>query len=99
MTCSTPYAREIAVSAAANGYDFPQGRPWPDLAGLSGLARSTINRGEVDNDAEPPGKGRIADAGGEGKAVIQNDPALLPEQKRLTERATLGDTMRPLIWS
>ena len=68
------------------------------VAGITGLARSTINRGEDDLDAEPLVKGRICHAGGGRKAVSENDPELVPELKRLVEPATLGDPMRPLIW-
>ena len=65
---------------------------------ITGLARSTINRGEDDLDAAPLPKGRIRRAGGGRKAVAENDPELVPELKRLVEPATLGDPMRPLIW-
>jgi hypothetical protein len=65
---------------------------------ISGLARSTINRGEDDLDAEPLAKGRVRRAGGGRRAVAQIDPGLVPALKRLVEPATLGDPMRPLIW-
>ena len=65
---------------------------------ITGLARSTINRGEDDLDAEPLAKGQIRRAGGGRCAVAKTDPALIPELKRLVEPATLGDPMRPLIW-
>jgi hypothetical protein len=68
------------------------------VARITGLARSTINRGEDDLDAEPLAKGKIRRAGGGRKAVSENDPELVPELKRLVEPATLGDPMRPLIW-
>jgi hypothetical protein len=68
------------------------------VARITGLARSTINRGEDDLDAEPLAKGRIRRAGGGRKAVSENDPGLIPELKRLVEPATLGDPMRPLTW-
>jgi hypothetical protein len=68
------------------------------VAGITGLARSTINRGKDDLDAEPLQKGRIRRAGGGRKAVAANDPGLVYELKRLVEPATLGDTMRRLIW-
>jgi len=74
---------------------------WGGLAivsGISGLARSTINRGEDDLDAEPLAKGRVRRTGGGRKAVSENDPELIPALKRLVEPATLGDPMRPLIW-
>src|SRR5438552_688576 len=74
---------------------------WGGLAVVSrvtGLARSTINRGEDDLDAAPLPKGQVRRTGGGRKAVAENDPGLVPELKRLVEPATLGDPMRPLIW-
>ena len=74
---------------------------WGGLAVVSritGLARSTINRGEDDLDAEPLPKGQVRRAGGGRKAVAESDPGLVPELKRLVEPATLGDPVRPLIW-
>jgi hypothetical protein len=73
---------------------------WGGLAAVSritGLARSTINRGEDDLNAAPLRPGRVRRAGGGRKAVAENDPGLVPELKRLVEPATLGDPMRPLI--
>ena len=74
---------------------------WGGLAIVSritGLARSTINRGEDDLDAAPLPKGQVRRTGGGRKAVSQNDPGLVAELERLVEPATLGDPMRPLIW-
>jgi hypothetical protein len=65
---------------------------------ITGLARSTINRGEDDLDAKPLAKGKIRRSGGGRRAVAETDPALVPELKRLVEPAILGDPMRPLIW-
>jgi DDE family transposase len=65
---------------------------------ITGLARSTINRGEDDLDAAPLAKGRVRRAGGGRRAVAQIDPGLVPALQRLVEPATLGDPMRPLIW-
>jgi Rhodopirellula transposase DDE domain len=65
---------------------------------ITGLARSTINRGEDDLDAEPLPKRRIRRAGGGRRALRETDPGLVPALKRLVEPATLGDPMRPLIW-
>ena len=65
---------------------------------ITGLARSTINRGEDDLDAVPLAKGKVRRSGGGRKSVAANDPGLVPELKRLVEPATLGDPMRPLIW-
>ena len=82
-----------AAEVAAAGYGGLKA-----VAGITGLARSTINRGEDDLDAEPLPKGRVRRAGGGRKSVAANDPGLVPELKRLVEPSTLGDPMRPLIW-
>lgn len=74
---------------------------WGGLAAVSritGLARSTINRGADELDAKPLPKGRVRRAGGGRRALCDKDPGLAPALKRLVEPATLGDPMRPLIW-
>ena len=74
---------------------------WGGLAVVSqitGLARSTINRGEDDLDAEPLVKGRVRRPGGGRPAVAEKDPGLVAALKRLIEPATLGDPVRPLLW-
>src|SRR3984893_13270438 len=74
---------------------------WGGLALVSkitGLARSTIDRGRADLGAEPLPNGQVRRAGGGRRAVCENDPGLLPALKNLVEPATLGDPMRPLIW-
>jgi Rhodopirellula transposase DDE domain len=68
------------------------------VARITGLARSTINRGEDDLDAAPLPQGQVRRAGGGRKAVSENDPKLVPELQRLVEPATLGDPERPLLW-
>jgi hypothetical protein len=68
------------------------------VARITRLARSTINRGENDLDAEPLAKGQVRRSGGGRRAVAETDPELVPELKRLVEPAILGDPMRPLIW-
>src|SRR6266568_5442651 len=65
---------------------------------ITGLARSTINRGEDDLDAGPLSKATVRRSGGGRRAVRDNDPGLIPALKNLVEPATLGDPMRPLIW-
>jgi hypothetical protein len=74
---------------------------WGGLAVVSritGLARSTINRGEDDLDGEPLVKGRVRCPGGGRRAVAEKDPGLVAALKRLIEPATLGDPARPLLW-
>ena len=77
-------------------------KPKTQMITLSGIvvqhARSTINRGKADLDAQPLPKGRVRRAGGGRCSVCENHPGLIPALKRLVERATLGDPMRPLIW-
>jgi len=68
------------------------------ISKITGLARSTINRGKADLDAQPLPKGRVRRAGGGRRALCEADPYLVPALKRLVEPATLGDPMRPLIW-
>src|SRR6202049_368677 len=65
---------------------------------ITGLARSTINRGEDDLDGEPLAKGRVRRAGGGRRSVSEADPGLVPALKRLVEPATMGNPMRLLIW-
>src|SRR4249919_711020 len=67
---------------------------WGGLAIVSritGLARSTINRGEDDLDAAPLPKGQVRRAGGGRKAVSERDAGLVDALKRLVEPVTLGD--------
>ena len=65
---------------------------------ITGLARSTINRGEDDLDTQPLLEGRVRRAGGGRRALCDTDPGLVPALKRLVQPATLGDPMRPLVW-
>src|SRR5579884_3311625 len=66
---------------------------------ITGLARSTINRGKKDLDAQPLPKGRVRRAGGGRRGLCDNDPGLVPALRSLVAPATLGDPMRPLIWA
>jgi hypothetical protein len=53
---------------------------WGGLAIVSkvtGLARSTINRGEDDFDAAPLPKGQVRRSGGGRRALCENDPGLV----------------------
>ena len=65
---------------------------WGGLATVSritGLARSTINRGEDDLDGEPLPRGQVRRAGGGRRAVSENDPGLVPALKRLDRHLRL----------
>ena len=68
------------------------------MSKVTGLARSTINRGKDDLDAAALPRGRVRRAGGGRRALSENDPGLVRALERLVEPATLGDPMRPLIW-
>ena len=65
---------------------------------ITGIARSTINRGEDDLDEGPLPEGRVRREGGGPKPLTERDPTLVSDLKRLVEPATRGDPMRPLIW-
>ena len=65
---------------------------------ITGIARSTINRGEDDLDEGPLPDGRVRREGGGGKPLTALDPTLIDDLRQLVEPATLGDPMRPLIW-
>ena len=65
---------------------------------ITGLARSTINRGEDDLDEGPLPDGRVRRRGGGPKPLCERDPTLVGDLESLAEPATMGDPMRPLKW-
>ena len=65
---------------------------------ITGIARSTINRGEDDLGEGPLPDGRIRRKGGGGKPLIESDPTLVGDLRNLVEPATLGSPVRPLLW-
>ena len=65
---------------------------------ITGLARSTINRGEDDLDAEAAPDGRVRRAGAGRKALVDSHPTLTGDVHRIVEPATIGDPTRPLTW-
>jgi hypothetical protein len=74
---------------------------WGGLAAVSiitGLARSTIERGLKDLDAPPLAAGRVRREGGGPRPLTERDATLRDDLKRLVEPVTLGDPMRPLLW-
>jgi hypothetical protein len=74
---------------------------WGGLASVSsitGLARSTIERGLKDVDAPPLAAGQVRREGGGPRPLTERDATLLDDLKRLVEPATLGDPVRPLLW-
>src|SRR5215469_6921371 len=61
---------------------------------ITGLARSTINHGKKDLDAQPLPKGRVRRAGGGRRSVCENDPELVPALKRLVGNSSTAN-VRP----
>ena len=66
------------------------------VSAITGLARSTINRGADDLDEGLLPEGRVRRKGGGGKPLSERDPTLVPDLQRLAE--PMGDPMRPLKW-
>ena len=74
---------------------------WGGLAAVSnitGLARSTIERGLKDLDTAPLPRGQVRREGGGPRPLTERNPTLLADLKHLVEPATLGDPIRPLLW-
>jgi hypothetical protein len=65
---------------------------------ITGIARSTINRGEDDLGEGPLPDGRIRRKGGGGKPLIESDPTLASDLSNLVASATLGSPVQPLLW-
>ena len=64
----------------------------------TGIARGTIRQGLKDLAAPESLSGEVRRPGGGGPALIEKDPALLENLRRLVEPAAMGDPMRPLMW-
>ena len=70
------------------------------VANVTGLARSTINRGIAEiEESRSAGAGRVRRPGGGRKTKTVENPALLDALKGLLESATRGDPMSPLLWT
>src|SRR5712672_4371089 len=65
---------------------------------ITGLARSTIGRGQKDLDAALLPKGRVRRKGGGRRHLSSRDATLIGDLRSVIEPATLGDPMRPLLW-
>src|SRR5450432_2030829 len=65
---------------------------------ITGLARSTIGRGQKDLDALPLPRGRVRRKGGGRRRLSSQDATLMEDLRSIIEPATLGDPMRPLLW-
>ena len=68
------------------------------VSNITGIARSTINRGEDDLDEGPLPGGRVRRKGGGAKPLSASDPTLIGDLQRLVEPATLGSPVQPLLW-
>jgi transposase len=67
---------------------------------VTGIARSTINRGIAEiEENRSAGAGRVRRPGGGRKAKTEEDPTLLGDLKGLLEASTRGDPMSPLLWT
>jgi len=70
------------------------------VSNVTGIARSTINRGIVEIAQNvSAGEGRVRRPGGGRKAKTQEDPTLLEDLQKLLEASTRGDPMSPLLWT
>jgi hypothetical protein len=70
------------------------------MSRISGLARSTINRGIADIRAGGSAPaGRIRKPGGGRKRKVIEDPTLLSDLKALVQPSTRGVPMQPLLWT
>src|SRR5690606_19557342 len=72
------------------------------VARVTGIARSTINRGLAelrDEAAQQAPPGRVRRAGGGRKALTATDPTLLGDLKALVEAVTRGGPMGRLLWT
>jgi len=65
---------------------------------LTGIARSTINRGLQDLVGSKLPVDRVRRLGGGRKTLTESDATLLADLKLLLEPATVGDPIRPLLW-
>ena len=68
------------------------------VSAVTGLARSTIERGLKDLDGPTLPLGAKRRAGSGRRPLTAKDPSLLDDLRRLVEPATKGDPMRPLLW-
>ena len=68
------------------------------VAGITGLARSTIGRGLEDLGAPALAGRRVRRDGGGRHEITDADATLLPDLQHLAEPMTMGDPMRPLKW-
>ena len=65
---------------------------------ITGIARSTIQRGLFDLDAPALAGSRVRRKGGGRREIADTDPTLVNDLRILAEPATMGDPMRQLTW-
>jgi len=68
------------------------------VARVTGLARSTIERGLKDLDAPALPAGTMRRPGNGRRPLTATDATLLEDLRRLVEPAMMGDPTRPLLW-
>ena len=74
---------------------------WGGLAAVSdvtGLARSTIERGLKDLAEAPLPPSQVRREGAGPRSLTVRDATLLPDLRRIVEPTTVGDPMKPLLW-
>ena len=74
---------------------------WGGMAAVSditGIARSTIQRGLLDLEAGALKNGRIRREGRGRQAIADADPTVVEDLRHLAEPTTMGDPMRALTW-
>ena len=70
------------------------------LSNITGLARSTIRRGQTELGSPPDLlPGRVRRAGGGRKRTSDCDPTLIADLEMLVEPLSRGDPMSPLRWT
>ncbi len=70
------------------------------VAKVTGIARSTIRRGQDDiEQSRAAGCGRVRRPGGGRRLKTETDPTLLNDLQTLLEASTRGDPMSPLLWT
>jgi hypothetical protein len=65
---------------------------------VTGIARSTIQRGLLDLGAPALAGSRVRREGGGRREIADTDPTLINDLRTLAEPATMGDPMRSLTW-
>lgn len=69
------------------------------IAEAVGLSTQAIARGKAELDNPPLEAGRVRREGAGRKPLVESDPTLLDDCRRLLEDATRGDPMSPLLWT